>query len=141
MLFLGGWSLNPATGWDLPVAGAWWMGIIQLVVVVAKMSILIAFAMAIRWTIPRFRFDQLMRLAWEGMIPTALFLLVVVSFFVFFGWQEWMWGGSLGTIAVIYLLSPLMPRQSDPNHKVPLAGSRFSPLGTDSALDSAGEAN
>jgi NADH-quinone oxidoreductase subunit H len=141
MLFLGGWSLNPATGWDLPVAGAWWMGIIQLVVVVAKMSILIAFAMAIRWTIPRFRFDQLMRLAWEGMIPTALFLLVVVSFFVFFGWQEWMWGGSLGTIVVIYLISPLMPRQADPNHKVPLAGSRFSPLGTDSALDSAGEAN
>ena len=141
MLFLGGWSLNPATGWDLPVSGAWWMGLIQIAVVGAKMSFLIAFAMAIRWSLPRFRFDQLMRLAWEGMIPTALFLLLVVSFFVFLGWEEWMWAGSLGAIVVIYLVSPFMPRQADPNHKVPLVGSRFSPVKGEPGHESAGEAS
>ena len=140
MLFLGGWSLNPATGWDLPVAGAWWMGLIQIAVVGAKMSFLVAFAMVIRWSLPRFRFDQLMRLAWEGMIPTALFVLLVVSFFVFLGWEEWMWAGSLGAVVVIYVVSPLMPRQADPNHKVPLIGSRFSPVKSELGREGTGEA-
>ena len=139
MLFLGGWSINPFTGWDIPNSGAWWLGLIQFAVVAGKIFFLIAFVMAIRWTIPRFRFDQLMRLAWEGMIPAALFVLLVVSFFVFFGWQSWMWAGSLGILAVIYFILPVMPRQSDPNQKIPLVGSRFSPVLGESGQDSSGE--
>lgn len=127
MLFLGGWSLNPFGGWDLPASGPWWMGLIQFGVVATKMFLLIAFAMAIRWTLPRFRFDQLMRLAWEGMIPASLLVMLVTSVFLFLGWQDWMWAGSLGVVAVIWLVLPIMPRQSDPNHKVKLIGSRFSP--------------
>jgi hypothetical protein len=38
-----------------------------------------------------------------------------------------MWAGSLGTIVAIYILIPVMPRQADPNHKVRMIGSRFSP--------------
>ena len=38
----------------------------------AKMFALCIFAQFIRWTIPRFRFDQLMNLAWKVMIPLAL---------------------------------------------------------------------
>ena len=34
--------------------------------------------MLVRWTIPRFRFDQLMGLAWKVMIPLALLNLVAV---------------------------------------------------------------
>ena len=128
MLFLGGWSLNPVSGWDLPLMGAWWLPLVQIAVVIAKMAFLIAFAMALRWTLPRFRFDQLMRLAWEGMIPASLFMLLVVSVFVFLGWESWMWLGSLGSMAFIYMILPFMPRQVDPNHKVPLIGSRYSPL-------------
>jgi NADH-quinone oxidoreductase subunit H len=135
LLFLGGWSLNPFTGLDLPIAGEWWLGLIQLAVVVTKMALLVAFAMVIRWSLPRFRFDQLMRLAWEGMIPTTLFMVLVVSFFIFLGWQEWMWGGSLGALVVIVLVNPLLPRQVNPNHKVPLAGSRYSPLRPDGASE------
>jgi NADH-quinone oxidoreductase subunit H len=33
----------------------------------------------IRWTVPRFRFDQLMRLAWRNLIPLCLFNIVVTS--------------------------------------------------------------
>lgn len=127
MLFLGGWSLNPFGGWDLPGSGPWWIGVVQLGVVATKMFLLVAFAMAIRWTLPRFRFDQLMRLAWEGMIPVSLLVMLVTSVFLFFGWNDWMWVGSLGTIVFIYLVLPVMPRQSDPNQKVRLIGSRFSP--------------
>ena len=128
MLFLGGWSVNPFGGWDLPVAGAWWMGLIQFGVVAFKMFLLVAFAMAIRWTLPRFRFDQLMRLAWEGMIPVSLLVMLMVSFFLFMGWNDYMWAGSLGCIGFIYVILPFMPQQSDPNHRTRLVGSRFSPV-------------
>ena len=128
MLFLGGWSVNPFGGWDLPVAGAWWMGLIQFGVVAFKMFLLVAFAMAIRWTLPRFRFDQLMRLAWEGMIPVSLLVMLMVSFFLFMGWNDYMWAGSLGCIGSIYVILPFMPQQSDPNHRTRLVGSRFSPV-------------
>ena len=128
MLFLGGWSVNPFGGWDLPVEGAWWMGLIQFGVVAFKMFLLVAFAMAIRWTLPRFRFDQLMRLAWEGMIPVSLLVMLMVSFFLFMGWNDYMWAGSLGCIGFIYVILPFMPQQSDPNHRTRLVGSRFSPV-------------
>ncbi len=128
MLFLGGWSVNPFGGWDLPVEGAWWMGLIQFGVVAFKMFLLVAFAMAIRWTLPRFRFDQLMRLAWEGMIPASLLVMLMVSFFLFMGWNDYMWAGSLGCIGFIYVILPFMPQQSDPNHRTRLVGSRFSPV-------------
>ena len=128
MLFLGGWSVNPFGGWDLPVEGAWWMGLIQFGVVAFKMFLLVAFAMAIRWTLPRFRFDQLMRLAWEGMIPVSLLVMLMVSFFLFMGWNDYMWAGSLGCIGFIYVILPFMPQKSDPNHRTRLVGSRFSPV-------------
>ena len=56
----------------------------------------------------------------------ALLLLLVTSAFVFLGWIPWIWLGSLGVVAIIYGVQPLMPKR-DPNHRVPLIGSRFSP--------------
>jgi NADH-quinone oxidoreductase subunit H len=94
----------------------------------AKVIFMVAFAMAIRWTLPRFRFDQLMRLAWEGLIPTSLMVLLMTAAFVFMGWNSYIWVGSIGCIAVLYLISPLMPRQASPNHRIPMVGSRFSPM-------------
>jgi len=127
MLFLGGWSINPVTGWDLPVAGAWWMILIQFGIVLAKVFLVVAFGMMIRWTLPRFRFDQLMKLAWEGMIPLGLVLLLMTSFFVYMGWTAWLWTGSLALLALIWFLLPALPRQANPNRRIGLIGSRFSP--------------
>ncbi|MDG2200057.1 MAG: NADH-quinone oxidoreductase subunit NuoH [Phycisphaerales bacterium] len=127
MLFLGGWSINPVTGWDLPVAGAWWMILIQFGIVLAKVFLIVAFGMMIRWTLPRFRFDQLMKLAWEGMIPLGLVLLLMTSFFVFVGWTAWLWTGSLVLLAILWFLLPALPRQANPNRRIGLIGSRFSP--------------
>ena len=127
MLFLGGWSINPVTGWDLPVVGAWWMILIQFGIVLAKVFLIVAFGMMIRWTLPRFRFDQLMKLAWEGMIPLGLVLLLMTSFFVFMGWTAWLWTGSLVLLAILWFLLPALPRQANPNRRIGLIGSRFSP--------------
>ena len=128
VLFLGGWSINPFGGKDLPMAGGLGMILLQCGIVFAKVFVLICLAMAVRWTLPRFRFDQLMRLAWEGMIPTALLVLLVTSFMVFMGWTQFMWIAGLGTVLFIWLVRPMMPKQARPNHRVGLIGSRFSPL-------------
>lgn len=136
LLFLGGWSLNPiGIGPDLPVAGGLGLILLQWIVVVFKVFLVVAFGMAIRWTLPRFRFDQLMRLAWEGMIPTATLVVMMTSAFVFMGWQHYIWLGSLGCIAIIYAVQGLMPRKWNPNHKIAIIGSRFSPLREDDSFD------
>ena len=127
MLFLGGWSLNPVTGWDLPLEGGLLLILIQFSIVLGKVFLLVALGMLIRWTLPRFRFDQLMKLAWEGMIPLGLLLLLMTSFFVFMGWTGWLWVGSLASAALVWLLLPLLPQQANPNHRVGLLSSRFSP--------------
>jgi NADH-quinone oxidoreductase subunit H len=126
-LFLGGWSLNPFWGWDLPAGGAWWMILIQFAIVMGKVFALVVLTMMIRWTLPRFRFDQLMKLAWEGLIPLSLLLLLMTSFFVYFGWTPYLWVGSLGCLALIYVLLPVLPTSKGANKKVPMVGSRFSP--------------
>lgn len=129
VLFLGGWSLNPLPfGWDLPAAGGIWLILLQFGIMLGKVFILIFMTMMIRWTLPRFRFDQLMRLAWEAMIPTALLVLLMTSVFVYMGWQGWMWVGSLVVIGIVFGVQPLIPRQVDPNQRVRLIGSRFSPV-------------
>ena len=132
MLFLGGWSVNPVAGllpWDLTNPGNFWLlGFVQFGVVAFKIFIMVAFGMAIRWTVPRFRFDQLMKLAWEGMIPSSLLLVLITSVWVYFGWQDWMFVASLITIAIIFVANPLMPRQEEANRRIKLLGSRFSPL-------------
>ena len=129
-LFMGGWSLNPFWGgpaWDLPAGGAWWMILIQFGVVAAKVFALIVLTMMVRWTLPRFRFDQLMKLAWEGLIPLSLALLLMTSFFVYLGWTPYLWAGSLACGGLLWLILPLLPRSSNPNRRIGMVGSRFSP--------------
>jgi len=128
VLFLGGWSLNPFFGYDLPAAGGFWMILLQFAVTLGKVLAFIVLAMAIRWTLPRFRFDQLMRLAWEGMIPASLLLLMMTSLFIFLGWTDYLFFGSVAALVIILLIYPALPRQTSPNHRTPLIGSRFSPL-------------
>ncbi|MFO0874370.1 MAG: NADH-quinone oxidoreductase subunit NuoH [Phycisphaerales bacterium] len=132
ILFLGGWSLNPLPiGPDLPAPSAGGLGIgmilVQVLVVLFKIFLVICADMAIRWTIPRLRYDQIMKLSWTGMIPIALLLLIATSMVVYLGAQPWMWAVSLACVAAVYFGQSLMPRQPDPNNRIPLVGSRFSP--------------
>jgi NADH-quinone oxidoreductase subunit H len=75
-LFFGGWQILPFV--PMPDLGLVPDMILKVVVFGGKMALFIVFYMFIRWTIPRFRFDQLMGLAWKVMMPLALASVVVV---------------------------------------------------------------
>jgi NADH-quinone oxidoreductase subunit H len=82
ILFFGGWHFP----WIAEADAGW---LIKLIVFAVKMSLFIIFFMLVRWTIPRFRFDQLMALAWKVMIPLALANLVCVMVVRQFGLSPW----------------------------------------------------
>jgi NADH-quinone oxidoreductase subunit H len=82
ILFFGGWHF------PLIAEPESWAGF-KLVIFLLKMSGFILFYMLVRWTLPRFRFDQLMGLAWKVMIPLALVNLVLVMVVKQFGWTAW----------------------------------------------------
>jgi NADH-quinone oxidoreductase subunit H len=124
-LFLGGWSLNPITGWDLPQTGGIWLILLQFGIVLGKVFLLVFLTMVVRWTLPRFRFDQLMKLAWEGLIPLALLVLLMTSVFVYLGWTHWLWAGSLTCIVLIWVVMPWLPGSGNVNRRIDLIGSRF----------------
>ena len=53
--------------------------IIGVAALLTKIVIFIFVFMWIRWTVPRFRYDQLMNLGWKTMIPLALFNMLVTG--------------------------------------------------------------
>jgi len=77
-LFFGGWDI-PFTLWDNTPP---WSGLKTLVTLLAfgaKVIFFLFFFMWIRWTLPRFRYDQLMSLGWRFMLPLALAYIVVIA--------------------------------------------------------------
>jgi NADH-quinone oxidoreductase subunit H len=83
ILFLGGWSLF---GLENVVTDPTGNAAVKAVILIGKMFLYCVFALVVRWTIPRFRFDQLMNLAWKVMIPLGLANVVCVVFVLQFGW-------------------------------------------------------
>jgi NADH-quinone oxidoreductase subunit H len=79
ILFLGGWHLWGLTGSSEAAAITWPIAILRVVVLGVKVLLVILFFMLIRWSWPRFRFDQLMSLAWKVMLPLGLVNLVAVA--------------------------------------------------------------
>jgi NADH-quinone oxidoreductase subunit H len=77
IMFLGGWHLWGLTG-SGPVE-TWTVALIRFGVLSAKILGVILFFMLVRWSWPRFRFDQLMNLAWKVMLPLGLVNLVTVA--------------------------------------------------------------
>ena len=77
ILFLGGWHFWGLTGADDQVT--WFGAILRIAILTVKIVLVILFFMLTRWSWPRFRFDQLMALAWKIMLPLGLANLVVVA--------------------------------------------------------------
>jgi NADH-quinone oxidoreductase subunit H len=78
-LFLGGCNLPYMNdhGFALPggvsiALGHGWAVLIQLIVFLVKVMLLCSFQILIRWTLPRLRYDQLLRFAWKFMLPLAI---------------------------------------------------------------------
>lgn len=75
ILFFGGWHFPGLTELGPNTAAS---VALKFVVLIAKASLAILFIMLLRWTLPRFRFDQLMGLAWKVLIPISLANLLAV---------------------------------------------------------------
>jgi NADH-quinone oxidoreductase subunit H len=58
--------------------------VICVLVLITKMVGMILFFMFIRWTLPRFRFDQLMKLGWKSLIPLALVNMLITGAVILF---------------------------------------------------------
>jgi NADH-quinone oxidoreductase subunit H len=80
-LFLGGFNL----GFPVPFEGAiLWM--LQVLAFVTKVGFFCFLYVWVRWTLPRFRYDQLMDLGWKRMFPLALLNVAATAIFVTLGW-------------------------------------------------------
>jgi NADH-quinone oxidoreductase subunit H len=86
VLFFGGWHFP----WIAEPTSPW---VVKLIVFAVKMFLVILFYMLVRWTIPRFRFDQLMGIAWKVLIPLALanllVIMVVKQIAFVYRWANW----------------------------------------------------
>jgi NADH-quinone oxidoreductase subunit H len=80
ILFLGGWHFPFLTGsGEEGETITWVTAILRLVVFNTKIFLVILFFMLVRWSWPRFRYDQLMSLAWKIMLPLGLVNFVAVA--------------------------------------------------------------
>ena len=76
-LFLGGYNLPWMSDADLTAAlGHGFAVVTQMVLFLVKVMLICSFLILVRWSLPRFRYDQLLRFAWKFMLPFALANLV-----------------------------------------------------------------
>jgi len=81
VLFFGGWHVPFLVDSESTTVGA---AVMRVLVFLVKVWIFIAFYMWVRWTLPRFRFDQVMSLAWRAGVPLSLTLLLLNSIIMYF---------------------------------------------------------
>jgi NADH-quinone oxidoreductase subunit H len=144
-LFFGGWSLPWVDKLITPLAGnvdamhpavtTWWLAnVIRGGVFFGKTIAVIGVFMWVRWSLPRFRFDQLMMIAWRGLIPISLALLVataVVGYLVptdgfITGYAALSLLGANVAVAVgAVVVSLFLPAPLPTNRRIEVAGSRY----------------
>lgn len=133
ILFFGGWHF-----WGLTGAGddvTWPIAILRVAVLLTKVMLVILFFMVARWSWPRFRFDQLMNLAWKAMLPLGLANLLVVALWIEYGTRVVQALGLPGGIAMavvgwtVLVVSWLVLVQAIPTttDNRPRFGSEFAP--------------
>ena len=75
-------------GYDIPFVndvalgesiGANWLAILHFFTLFGKACFFIFFYMWVRWTLPRFRYDQLMDLGWKKLLPLALINMLITG--------------------------------------------------------------
>ena len=77
-LFLGGWDI-PFTSWDNTGDPSVLKTLLTLLSFALKAGFFLFLYMWIRWTLPRFRYDQLMSLGWKFLLPLSLGYIVLIA--------------------------------------------------------------
>jgi len=75
-LYFGGWTLP---GLDLTTFPGWVQAVLGFGILVAKVAVALFVFIWVRWTFPRFRYDQLMRLGWKVLLPLAILQFVATA--------------------------------------------------------------
>jgi len=132
LLFLGGYHL-PFVGLTSPEATGILAVLLKVSVFGFKVVLMVCFAIVVRWTVPRIRYDQVMMLGWQGMIPAGMLMIVVTSIMVYFGATGFlpMFAANIGMLVVIVVARKALASafgNSTSNRRIPLYGSRYSPM-------------
>ena len=86
-LFFGGYNL-PCPSFFLDLVGqTWLLSLIQFAFFFGKILFFIFFFMWIRWTLPRFRYDQLMTLGWKILLPLSIINIMITGLAMYFTGQ------------------------------------------------------
>jgi NADH-quinone oxidoreductase subunit H len=137
-LFFGGWDFWGLRGManDVGTSTSLIICILRAVVFFGKTLAIVSVFMWVRWSLPRFRFDQIMMLAWRALIPISLLLLLMTAavVFLFRGESFTMMGGKMAltllaanvfTGIAILVLSRMLPPAPLTNRKLKVVGSRY----------------
>ena len=89
-LFFGGWDI-PFTSWDQTGEPSVLKTIATLAAFGLKTSFFLFTYIWIRWTLPRFRYDQLMALGWKVLLPMSLAYLALVAILIWYLHQQLGW--------------------------------------------------
>ena len=84
VLFFGGWHFPGIPGLQ-PEDTSIWAMLFKMVVMAVKTAGFVFFYMWVRWTIPRFRFDRLMQLAWTRLVPMSMGVAALAAVMVYAG--------------------------------------------------------
>ena len=159
-LFFGGWHL-PWVEWIIPglrgetvvdpnnglinvTSSVFWC-ILRSFIFFGKTLAVIFVFMWVRWSLPRFRFDQLMMLAWRALIPISLALVMVTAVVIYLlrhveraytvggynvgplnGWEAfWLFVANVGVFVVAMGVSLIIPPAPATNRKIAVPNSRF----------------
>jgi NADH-quinone oxidoreductase subunit H len=148
-LFFGGWHIPwldriPAIGGYVDFANnpavtdSFFVCILRSLVFFGKAIFVLFVFMWVRWSLPRFRFDQLMDIAWRGLIPVSLALTLGTALLVRFTGGRTLDGVEPKDAAVFFamnivvvvgmlIFTKLLPAPPPTNRRLKVAGSRFNP--------------
>ena len=95
-LYFGGWQLLPGMGMGLElvqthlglqgVSADWARVAFEALSFFIKVGFFMWFFVWVRWTLPRFRYDQLMDLGWKVMFPLSMVNILLTGTFAYYGW-------------------------------------------------------
>jgi len=145
-LFFGGWHIWGLNGPDPlhpSVTTSLGLCVLRAIVFFIKTLLVIFVFMWVRWSLPRFRFDQLMMLAWRAMIPISLALLVMTAIVVYSTGSEMksyfederliipgpmailFLVGNIILMVVVGIASTIVPAAPETNRRLRITNSRF----------------